>query len=819
MRYGDKSGGQAAFPRVIADPREGLSDTQVNLRREAGAVNEIPSGITPSYPWIFYRNIFTLFNIINLLLALLLAFVGYVRNAVFFGVAVFNTCMCIVQEIRAKRTLDKLSILSEGEVRAVRGGREITIPQGDVVPDDILVLSLGDQVCADAEALVTNGLEVNEALLTGEADNVAKNVGSQLLSGSFVAAGSAYARVTEVGARSYANRLTMEAKSVKKPRTPMMRSINRIIRALTFVIIPIGILLFIRRRGDGIPDAVLGASAAMIGMIPEGLVLLTGITMTIGALRLARASALVRTLPGIETLARTDVLCLDKTGTMTDGTLELYKILPAAGHGAEEAGEAISEIMGALGGTDAVSSALRGALGQSAGWEVASTVPFSSERKWSGAHFKDKGIYVLGAPRIVMPDDCGGIDWEEAEFHARNGRRVLCLAFSGLQNESLYAAYGAQAGGIGEHAESTGEQAGNYKMSGPRLPKGLECVALIALSDALRAEAAETFRFFAGEGVEIKVISGDDPLTVASIAEKAGVEGFSRYIDMSAVNAAIADYSAIAAEYAVFGRASPRQKKDIVAAMKKNGRTVCMTGDGVNDVLAMKEADCSVAMRSGSGAARGVCDFVLMTSDFSSMKKILYEGRRVINNIETVSALYIIRTIYSAILSVLYLLIPAPFPFAPIQVTPINALTVGAPSFFLTLRSNFKKPENRFGRNILEYSLPAAVTIVFNIIIVHFIGIRFHYEYGALGMMRVIATAAAGFYTLFLLSRPKGAYMLLFCAFVAAFCTVVAVFSSFLGIHFPTFREALPFVTLAACIPAVFAATRKLAEFFAKKLH
>ena len=792
LKYNDNCFTNLENTTGVADARTGLTGEQVRARRDAGSVNEIPGGVTPAYSKIFYTNIFTLFNFINLFLALSLVLVGHARNAVFFGVAVFNTMMGVIQEIRAKRTLDKLAILSEGTVGAVRDGRRVRIPQREVVTDDVLYFTAGDQVCADAEVLVSNGLEVNESLLTGESDNVSKAAGAPLLSGSFVAAGSAYARVTAVGLESYANALAVEAKSVKKPPTPMMRTTRRIIRTLTFAIIPIGALLFARRWDSGIPDAVLGSAAAMIGMIPEGLVLLTGVAMTIGALRLARASALVQTLPGIETLARTDIICLDKTGTMTDGTLELFEVSPAPGNGSGDVETALREFLGALPEENAVSVALLRALGKSAEWNVDSIVPFSSERKWSGVYFTDKGAYILGAPRFVMPGG-GDIPRDAVESHAKNGRRVLCLA----------------------RAKHDAGRLANAEYDVPRLPDGLSCVALVVLSDVLRPEAVETFVFFAEEGVELKVISGDDPLTVASIAEKAGIEGSSRHVDMSASEAH--DYDALAARYTVFGRASPRQKKELVAAMKRNGRTVCMTGDGVNDVLAMKEADCSVAMRSGSGAARGVSDFVLMTSDFSAMKRILYEGRRVINNIETVSALYLIKTIYSAILSILYMIIPAPFPFAPIQVTPINMFTVGAPSFFLTLRGVFTKPEGRFGSNILQFSLPAAITVAANILLVQLAGNLFTLTPEEMGLMRITATAAAGFYALFRLSRPAGGQLLLFSAYVASFISTVLIFMPFLGVHAGGLHNAALLIPLLVLVPVNFALIRRLTDM-ARKL-
>ena len=824
-----QSGAPAPFARINADAHTGLTEEQIRVRREAGAVNEAPKGVTPSLSSIVRRNVFTLFNTINLALAVLIVLVGHSRNAIFFFVAVCNTFMGIVQEIRAKRTLDKLAILSEGPVKAVRSGRTVQLSQRDIVLDDILLLSSGEQIYADATVLVSNGLEVNESLLTGEPDNVAKPLGSQLLSGSYVAAGGAYARVTAVGASSYANALAVEAKSVKRQQTPMMTAINRIIRVLSFIIIPLGALLFLTRWRDGVPNAILGAAAAMIGMIPEGLVLLTGVALTIGSLRLARASALVQTLPGIETLARTDIICLDKTGTITDGTLTLFDIIPVSGvreiktetkgeiaakaeiaadtvtdtaaviEARSEAAEALREMLCALSEDNPVSVAVLTAIGHSGEWPVDARAPFSSERKWSGVSFTRKGSYILGAPDVlisgaasgvIVSDESPGVPRAVIESHTGEGRRVLCLA----------------------HSENP--------LSGVKLPDDLAVIAVVVLTDSLRPEAAATFKFFADEGVGLKVISGDDPLTVSSIAEKAGIEGSSRYIDMSGVGdpetgpgetPAHQSYMEIASQYTVFGRTSPRQKKALVRALKQSGHTVCMTGDGVNDVLAMKEADCSIAMRTGSGAARSAGDFVLMSSDFSAMKQILYEGRRVINNIETVSALYLIKTIYSTILSLVYLFMPAPYPFEPVQVTPINVFTVGVPSFFLTLRKNFEKPKGRFAANILAYSLPAAIVIVTNILIIHIFGLFMELLPEERGLMRIIATGAAGFYTLFMLSRPYGRWLMLFIAYVAVFSACLALFMPFFNLNALELRDILLLIPLLFCIPAFYILIRRLA--------
>ncbi len=712
------------FERLTPEPREGLTGEQARVRAQAGARNELPQGITPTVGKIIFKNICTLFNLINLILAVTILIVGSPENTMFFGIAICNTLMGIIQELRAKRTLDKLSVLAQSKVLAVRDGHETSLDQEQVVLDDIVVLSTGNQVCVDSEVVLSEGFEVNEALLTGEADNIPKNEGDRVLSGSFVTSGRAWVRVTAVGGDSYATALTVEARREKKATTPLMRTLNNIIRVLTVAVVPIGALLFWSQYSgpEKLQEAVLGASTGVLGMIPEGLILLTGVTLTVGALRLAGHKALVQTLPAIETLARVDVLCLDKTGTITDGTLTFEEILPVGEHNLQQAETALRELMGALSDSNATAAALRGALGEKSLWRADAKVPFSSARKWSGAFFEGRGSYILGAPGFVFPAKNLPF-FDTIGKYAKKGQRVLCLAHS------------------------------NARLAPGTLPGGLECVALVVLSDTIRREAPDTFAFFASEGVTLKVISGDDPVTVSTIAARAGIHGAERWLDMSAVGGDV-DYLFLVENYTVFGRVSPQQKRTLIRALKHNGHTCCMTGDGVNDVLAMREASCSVAMVGGSDAARGAGDFVLMTSDFSAMVEVLQEGRRVINNIENVASLYLVKTIYSTILSVLYIFLPYPYPFAPLMMTPINALTVGIPSFFLALRRNLAKPEGKFLINILENALPAALTVVFNVLIVLLAGICFGLSSREISTMSVLLTGSAGLILLLKVSAP-----------------------------------------------------------------
>jgi len=726
----------APYPNLARrnpDTETGLTAQEVRQRVEAGAVNAQGEKLTPSYGRIVRKNTLTLFNIIHLLLAAAILWAGwpwpagYVRNILFLGIAVCSSAMGIFQEVRAKRTLDRLSVLAQAKVHVVREGRLRSVAPEELVLDDIVRLSAGEQICADAVVVDAIGLETDESLLTGEADRIRKDAGDTVLSGSYVAGGQAHVRVTAVGKDNYATALTREATRERRHKKPqLLRTLNLLIRVLTIVIFPLGGLLFYAKftAGDGMATSVLGVTAAMIGMIPEGLVLLTGITLTVGAMNLARREALVQTLPSIETLARVDVICLDKTGTITDGSLAFERLEPQNGAAQENIQQAISELMGALRDTNATATLLRASFGESARWIAQTTVPFSSDRKWSGVTYLEAGSYVLGAPNMLLSEAADGPSLAQANQYAAQGLRVLCLAVSPSP--------------IGENRE---------------LPGGLRCAALLLLSDKLREDAAETFQYFAREGVTLKVISGDNPRTVSAVAMRAGVENAEKAFDMR-LAAEDEDYKALTEDYTVFGHVTPAQKQALIRGLQENGHTACMTGDGVNDILAMREADCSVAMVGGSGAARSACDFVLLSDNFKSMVDVLREGRRVINNIERVSSLYMVKTVYSVLLSVLYVFVPAPYPFSPLQLTPVSAFTVGIPSFLLALQPNYGRPANRLGANIVEHSVPAALTIVFNTLFLQLAGLLFHLTWDETSTMVVLLLGAVGFYLLLTIAKP-----------------------------------------------------------------
>ncbi len=714
----------APVNRYQPDCRQGLATAEVEARTAAGMRNTQEDNLTPTISQIIIRNTVTLFNIINAFLAICVIAVGHPENALFFGVVICNSAMGIFQEVRSKRTLDKLSILAQAKASVVRDGKITKITPDELVLDDIVYLKSGDQVCADGVVVQAKGLEADESMLTGETDRIRKPAKSQVLSGSFITGGQAYIQVTAVGEDNYANALTAEAKKTKKNKSRLLFLMNRIIQILTIVIIPLGLLLFYSQyiSTDSIETSVLGAAAAVSGMIPSGLVLLTSVTLTVGAMTLARKKALVQSLPSIETLARTSVLCLDKTGTITDGSLafERLDLINAAAGGNIET--AIAEMMGALQDSNATAEALKKQFPPVHTWTTLRELPFNSDRKWSGATFQSQGTYILGAPNIIFAGR------EEASLRRANelagkGYRFLCLAHSEepLQDEQL--------------------------------PSRLRCEALLLLSDNIRSDAVETFEYFAGEGVILKVISGDNPRTVSTIAGKAGIAGAGQYIDMSQVEED-ADFAELADSYTVFGHVSPVQKKKLIQGLQKKGHTACMTGDGVNDIPAMKEADCSVAMVSGSDAARSSCDFVLMGSDFGAMVNVLKEGRRVINNIEKVACIYLISTIYSVLFSLIYTFIPFPYPYAPLQMTAINTLTVGVPAFILALQPNYKRPEGRFLTNILEHSIPAAITILFNTLYIQLAGAWFDIPAEETSTMVVLLVGVVCFFLLLRITKP-----------------------------------------------------------------
>ena len=688
----------------------GLTDEQVNERIAEGKVNADENPNTRTYKQIVRENTLTFFNFLNLVLLVLVLMVGSYKNAFFVCIIIINTLIGIAQEIRAKKTIDKLAILTARKSVVIREGQKWTVPTEELVLDDVVCLKTGDQVPADA-CILEGSLEVNESLLTGESDNLPKSEGDELFSGSFVTSGEACCQIIHVGKDNYAAQITSEAKEFKRHNSELKNSLNAILKVISIIIVPLGALLFYKQYyivGDTFRDSVVSMVAGVLGMIPEGLVLLTSVALTLGALVLANKKTLVQELYCIETLARVNTLCLDKTGTITEGTMCVERVEPYVSTGrvetaatepeSAESPEAeeqvqtdpaftddIDTIMGnmmyVLKDQNATIDALRKRFPAKQDMTLEHVIPFSSDRKYSGAVFEEKGTYLMGAAQFLFPEDNEELT-EKCQAYAEEGLRVLVLAHSS------------------QNAEGT------------ELPEGLEPLALMLLTDVIREEAPDTLAFFDSQEVDLKVISGDDPVTVAAIARRAGLKNADSYVDATTLTTEEELQDAVA-QYSVFGRVTPQQKKAMVQALQSQGHTVAMTGDGVNDVLALKEADCSIAMAQGSDAAKNIANVVLLDSNFASMPHIVNQGRRVVNNIRTAASMFLIKTMFSVMLSLLTIFFGNAYPFEPIQMSLISACAVGIPTFLLAQENNYEKIDHTFLRHVFINAFPAAITITF----------------------------------------------------------------------------------------------------------
>ncbi|MBO6301413.1 MAG: HAD-IC family P-type ATPase [Ruminiclostridium sp.] len=659
------------------DIEKGLSPEEAAKRAAEGKVNGTGEIKTKSIGQIVRENTLTFFNFLNIVLAVLVLIFGEIKNAMFIGVIFCNTGIGIFQEIRAKRTIDRLTLISAPKAHVIRGGQELEIPNSEIVEGDLVMFRTGYQASADC-LLVSGECEVNESLITGESDPIYKKPGDKILSGSFAVSGECRAVAVGLGAESFANKITSSAKYVKRTESKMMNAINTILKGISILIIPLMLILMyngIFVSGQTVNRAVVSTVAAIIGMIPEGLVLLTSIVLAVSSIRLAQHKTLVQDMYCIETLARVDVLCLDKTGTITEGSMQVVETLKL-----DESCDTdtyMTALACALNDTNPTFCAVKEHWNDESKLTADMTVPFSSARKWSGAHFPETGSLIMGAGEFILGSSYDSIR-ETAEKFSAGGRRVILLARS--DNE------------FGDKA----------------LPQGIKPIALVAIADKIRAEAPDTLRYFAEQGVDIKIISGDNPMTVSCVAQKAGVTNADKYIDASAVE----HIGEVVDDYTIFGRVTPPQKLELVKALRAKGHTVGMTGDGVNDVLALKEADVSVAMQSGSEAARNVSNLVLLDSNFASMPKVVAEGRRSINNVERSASLFLSKTTYSLLLALLFVIIQLPFLFEPIQMTLINALCIGAPSFLLALQPNKELIRGSFISNVLRRAIPNGVSAV-----------------------------------------------------------------------------------------------------------
>ena len=701
----------------------GLTDAEVRQRIEQGLVNHNSDIKSKSIKRIVLENLITPFNILNFVLAVLILIVGSYKNLLFMGVIICNIFIGTVEEIRAKKTIDKLSLIAEPKAHVIRNGIKQEIAIHDIVMDDITFLGAGNQVCSDA-VVIEGECEVNESLLTGESEPVLKQPGDHLLSGSFIISGNCHARVEHVGKDNYAAQITDNAKYVKKPNSEIMRWTNRIIKYIGFTLIPVGIALFCKQvfiSHQGFNDAIVGVVAALIGMIPEGLILLTSVVFAVSIIRLSQHKTLVQELYCIETLARVDVLCLDKTGTITEGTMEVTDVLPLHDTTNEELNIALGSLIHALEDDNPTFNAVKTYCDKYDKLTCNHIVPFSSARKWSGASFDESGSYIFGATEFILKDSS---PYQEIiEEHSEKGQRVLMLAHS------------------------------PHQMQDKELPEEIHPMAFLFISDKIRAEAPDTLAYFAEQGVDIKIISGDNAITVANIAKKAGLKTAEQYVDATTLQTP-EEIKEAAQKYSVFGRVTPQQKLDLVKALKEQGHTVAMTGDGVNDVLALKESDCSIAMASGSDAARTVSQLVLLDSNFASMPKILKEGRRSINNLQRSSSLFLTKTIFSTINAILFIFLHFDYPFQPIQLTLISALTIGAPSLILALEPNKERIKGKYIVNVIRKSIPGAMTMVFNIVALAILCSFIQFNNTEISTLAVMITGFAGLLVLLKVSLP-----------------------------------------------------------------
>jgi cation-transporting P-type ATPase E len=703
------------------DSQQGLSQAQAQRRYAEGMHNVQRRGFTKTIPQILKENTFTLFNVINIVLAIMVLYTQDYKNLLFLVIAISNTVIGSIQEIRSKLRLDKMAILSQNLIRVVRDGEIHKLPANQIVLGDVLLMGHGDQVPVDGQVLTTDVLQVDESQITGETNSIMKKYGDKVTSGSFIISGSARIIATHVGTDTFINHLESEVSRTNRDSdSKMLKTINKIIQLLTFVIVPLGALLLVTKmlRGLDIDKAILGTVAAMIGMIPEGLVLLSSVTLAVSAAKLARRKVLVRKLSAIETLARVDTICLDKTGTITTGKLKFEKIIPWNGNNIPDIQKAVSSIIYASEDDNETSLALKRVL-HDQHVPVKRNFPFSSDKKWSGVELSDRHV-IMGAPQFIIKNWTVNLQ-NQIDSYTQKGYRVLAVV----------------------------------KVNGPldASLKHQEVLGLLLISDEIRPDARDTLAYFMEQGTALRVISGDDPQTVSTIAKRVGIDNSDKLIDMSQIDFDT-DYLSLVQKYTIFGRVTPKQKKRLIQAYQLNGNIVAMTGDGVNDMLAMKQANCGIAMASGSESTKGIADFVLITSQFAAMVNVLAEGRRVINNISSVASLYLIKTIFSLSLTILFMFSTHSYPFQPIQLTPINTFMVGLPSFLLALAPNYQLVTDQFNQKIMRVSLPAAITIVGYIVAIIYIGKLFAFNFVERGTTSVLVTGFIYWLALFKVSQP-----------------------------------------------------------------
>ena len=764
------------LPVVEAPVDLGLTSQQVVQRQKYGLRNITPASNTKTEGQIVKEKVFTFFNLIFIVLAAALIIVGSFKNLAFLVVAIANTVIGIFQEIRAKRAVDKLTLVAAGKLRVIRDGERRLIPTDQLVRDDIVEFAAGNQICADA--VVREGqMQVNESLLTGEADAIIKNPGDVLKSGSFVISGRCKAQLTHVGSDSYAAKLAAEARrDVRSTKSEMMNSLTKLITVVGIALVPMGIILFIRQmQAMDLRSSVEATVAALIGMIPEGLYLLTSVAIAVSSLKLARQRVLVQDMNCIETLAHVDILCVDKTGTITEPAMEVSDIFPVQSE--RFTYEDIEQILAAFyygeEPDNETAKAMTAQFALETSWKAVRRIPFSSSTKWSAADFGSHGRYIIGAPEFVMTDRYDTIRSCAEPWSARGCRVLLLAAYEGELDAQLDSAL-------------------------------VTPIALIFLNNQIRPDAASTFRYFAEQGVSIRVISGDNPVTVSEVAARAGIRNAERYIDASTLRTE-RDFNEAVKKYTVFGRVTPEQKRKLVRAFQSQGHTVAMTGDGVNDVLALKDADCGIAMASGSQAASQVSQIVLLNSQFSAMPGIVAEGRRVINNIQRAAALFLVKNIFSFCLTLLLLFIDMPYPIQAIQLSLISTLTIGVPSFFLALEPNYARVKGKFMRNVIRRAMPGGLTNLILVLLAMLFTSLFHLPESDLNTMSVWIMSAVGFVTLYQVSKPFTKLRIaVFAGSLTVMLAALLFLSGFFELAVISFRSGVILAVLMIACPTLF---------------
>ena len=768
----------------------GLTAAQVKQRQEQGLINETNNNVSKTKKQIILTHTLTYFNFLNIFLGVIVICSGQIKNLTFLGVIIINSIIGIIQELKVKKLVDGLSVITASKVKVIRDSVRKEIPIDQLVMDDVMVVESGNQIGADSTVLSGEGIEVNESMITGESRPVKKMTGDTLWSGSYLVAGSGVAKVIHVGKDNYATELANKARDKKRATSEMQDSIKRIIKVIGFVIIPVGILLFLSQRsveGTTLSDAMVNTVAGVIGMIPEGLVLLTSISFILGVGRLAVKRALVQEMEAIEALARVNVLCTDKTGTITTGELKVKDIVPLSKNLLEQLADdtyeesieddleeketqveqiktIMNEIAFAFNDVNSTQTALMNYFTKTQAWEIVDLIPFSSARKYRAISFLNHGAYVLGAPEFILKDTVYTDVLKLVEPYSHQGLRVLLLASA-------------------EEISSVSDTV-----------TGIKPLGLILISDIIRTEAKATFDYFASQGVDVKVISGDNPATVSYIAVEAGLQDGEKYIDATQLPEDDAELRNVICDYAVFGRVTPEQKQRIIKAYQANDKVVGMVGDGVNDVLALKDADCGIAMAAGSDAAKQVAHIVLLDSDFACMQDIVREGRMIISNIERVSALYLTKTIYSVLLSVIFILIGRSYPFIPIHLSLISATAIGLPSFLLTLEQTETVTQNGFLKHVLRISLPGALTMVGTMLLNQLLAIVFGFDSEILSTYNLLTAGAISMAVLVYVCMPLNKKRKLLCIICVALFVLALLIAPGLFSITSLFRWRLIFV-------------------------